>query len=90
MIVINAFAVSYINRSGRFIYAHRERVRAILKEYASAINQYNERFDSPPRGKGAAITMIVSISLCVVAWVSFDFYEEWKLINQKKKPAKKI
>lgn len=51
MIVINAFAVAYINRSGRFIYMHRERARAILRDHASAINEYNDRIDSPPRGR---------------------------------------
>jgi hypothetical protein len=58
MILINVFAVVYINRSGLFIHNHRERARAIIKDHAPEVDDYNSRFSSPPRGRLGGRTSI--------------------------------
>ena len=50
IIVANLFAIVYIDRSGKFMYIHRERAHEILKNFAPELDTLNEKYKDPKKG----------------------------------------
>lgn len=44
IVIVNWFAMAYIDRSARFIHTHRKRAKEVLHEFAPKLDDYNEKY----------------------------------------------